>query len=61
MDPLTLGLSLGGSLLQGFLGNRAASAQRRAAQQQLVADPFHQLGLIPKPVRISDALRAPKS
>ena len=34
MNPLTLGLSLGGSLLQGFLGNRAASAQRRAAQQQ---------------------------
>lgn len=32
-----------------------------AAQQQLVADTFHKLGLIPKPIRISDALRAPKS
>lgn len=34
MDPMTLGLSLGGSLLQGVLGNSAARAQRRAAQQQ---------------------------
>lgn len=32
-----------------------------AAEQQKVADTFHALGLIPKPIRISDALRAPKS
>lgn len=32
-----------------------------AAAQQKVADAFLALGLIPKPVRISDALRAPKS
>ncbi|QRG09106.1 sulfonate ABC transporter substrate-binding protein [Xanthobacter dioxanivorans] len=32
-----------------------------AAQQQQVADAFAALGLIPKPVRIADALRAPKS
>lgn len=34
MDPLSLGLSLGGSALQGFFGSRAAREQRRAAQQQ---------------------------
>ncbi|MFG1403089.1 sulfonate ABC transporter substrate-binding protein [Xanthobacter sediminis] len=32
-----------------------------AAQQQQVADTFHKLGLIPAPIKISDALRAPKS
>ncbi|MDI4657516.1 sulfonate ABC transporter substrate-binding protein [Xanthobacter autotrophicus] len=32
-----------------------------AAEQQKVADAFFALGLIPKPVRIADALRAPKS
>jgi sulfonate transport system substrate-binding protein len=32
-----------------------------AAAQQQVADAFLALGLIPKPIRISDALRAPKS
>lgn len=31
------------------------------AAQQKVADTFHQLGLIPQPVRISDALRGSKS
>ncbi|MFG1261853.1 MULTISPECIES: sulfonate ABC transporter substrate-binding protein [Xanthobacter] len=32
-----------------------------AAAQQQVADAFLALGLIPKPIRIADALRAPKS
>ncbi|MFG1361996.1 sulfonate ABC transporter substrate-binding protein [Xanthobacter versatilis] len=32
-----------------------------AAEQQKVADAFFALGLIPKPIRIADALRAPKS
>ncbi|MFG1296892.1 sulfonate ABC transporter substrate-binding protein [Xanthobacter variabilis] len=32
-----------------------------AAAQQKVADAFFTLGLIPKPIRISDALRPPKS
>lgn len=32
-----------------------------AAAQQKVADAFFALGLIPKPIRISDALRPPKS
>ena len=32
-----------------------------AAAQQKVADAFLALGLIPKPIRIADALRAPKS
>ena len=32
-----------------------------AAAQQRVADTFHALGLIPRQIRISDALRAPKS
>ncbi|MFG1393004.1 sulfonate ABC transporter substrate-binding protein [Xanthobacter agilis] len=31
------------------------------AQQQQVADAFHKLGLIPAPIKISDAVRAPKS
>jgi len=32
-----------------------------AAAQQKVADTFHSLGLIPKPIKISDVVRAPKS
>ncbi|MDI4666948.1 sulfonate ABC transporter substrate-binding protein [Xanthobacter autotrophicus] len=32
-----------------------------AGEQQKVADAFFALGLIPKPIRIADALRAPKS
>lgn len=32
-----------------------------AAQQQQVADTFHKLGLIPAPISISNAVRAPKS
>ncbi|MEP9354683.1 sulfonate ABC transporter substrate-binding protein [Xanthobacter sp. KR7-65] len=32
-----------------------------AVAQQKVADAFHALGLIPRPIRIADALRAPKS
>lgn len=32
-----------------------------AAQQQQVADAFHKLGLIPAPIKISDAVRAPRS
>ncbi len=31
------------------------------AEQQRVADRFHSLGLIPRPIRIADALRTPVS
>ena len=30
-----------------------------AAEQQKIADAFHELKLIPKPIRITDALPAP--
>ena len=44
MDPMTLGIGLAGSAMQGIFGNRAAREQRRAAEraQALLAQQYGQ-------------------